>query len=521
MNKFFTKKRVIWLGIIIVLGGGIAFFVMGKKGSADNVQTELVKRQNLTQTVLSTGQVVSTTDLALSFQGNGVVKQVAVKEGDKVRAGQMLARLDLKNALASLTSAQGALDQAQANYAKVVAGAAGQDVAVTQEAVNIAQVSLDNARTSLEKIKTTQEQAVENARIQLLGLPVTIVPNQSNLSTIVPTVTGTYSGIEAGIYTLRLENSPSILYSVIGLESIFGVAGSRTTPTAFGSRGLRVQFSTTGNWYPGDTWTVEVPNTSYSTYSTYLGQYRAAQTTQAQTVQAAEAQVAAAEQTLAQAKAQLILKQAPARSFEVDSAKAQVTSARGQVAAAQAAVEDGTLRAPSDGTITLVDIKVGELATTQKQVMVLQDVAKLHIEANISEANIASLRSGQSVDVTFDALSPDKIFKATVQTINPASTVVSGVVNYKVVASIGTVAEIKPGMTANMTILVAQKENALSVPSAALLNRGGKQFVRLVNNSKTKTYNQIEIQTGMQADGGLVEVVSGLSEGESVVTYIK
>ena len=88
----------------------------------------------------------------------------------------------------------------------------------------------------------------------------------------------------------------------------------------------------------------------------------------------------------------------------------------------------------------------------------MQDVGNLHVEADVSEANIASVQTGQSVDVTFDALGPDRHFSGTVLTVNPASTVVSGVVDYLVKASLPNIPDIKPGMTANMTILVGAKK---------------------------------------------------------------
>ena len=106
------------------------------------------------------------------------------------------------------------------------------------------------------------------------------------------------------------------------------------------------------------------------------------------------------------------------------------------------------------------------------------------------------------------------------QTVNPASTVVSGVVNYKVVASLEKLDEIKPGMTANLTVLVGEKAGVLAVPQRAVIQNGKKQ-VRIVDDTTKKTYHEVEVQTGMEADGGLVEIVSGLSEGEEVVTFIK
>ena len=78
----------------MVVVGFIGYKIKSGKNNSGNIQTDTVKKQNLKQTVLATGQVVSSIDLDLSFKAGGVVKQVNVKEGDKVKAGQALAILD-------------------------------------------------------------------------------------------------------------------------------------------------------------------------------------------------------------------------------------------------------------------------------------------------------------------------------------------------------------------------------------------------------------------------------------------
>ncbi|MCL5071064.1 MAG: efflux RND transporter periplasmic adaptor subunit, partial [Actinobacteria bacterium] len=224
---------------------------------------------------------------------------------------------------------------------------------------------------------------------------------------------------------------------------------------------------------------------------------------------------------LQKAQSQLDLQKAPPTQADVDLAKAEILSAQGQVDSAQAALNNLIIIAPSSGTITQVDIKVGEQATSSKIVIVLQDIGNLHAEADVSEANVASLQIGQSIDYTFDALGPDQHFTGKVLTINPASTVISGVVNYKVKGSLDNIPNIKPGMTANMTTLVAKKDNALAVPSTAVINKDNKQYVRVIDNPKTKAYHQVQVQTGLQADGGLIEIISGLNEGQEIIVYMK
>jgi multidrug efflux pump subunit AcrA (membrane-fusion protein) len=95
------------------------------------------------------------------------------------------------------------------------------------------------------------------------------------------------------------------------------------------------------------------------------------------------------------------------------------------------------------------------------------------------------------------------------------------VVNYKVTVGLDKVDDVKPGMTANISILVASKDNAISVPLRAVLNKDGRKVVRVINDAKKKTFDEKEVTTGLEADGGVVEILSGLSEGQEVVTLIK
>ena len=231
--------------------------------------------------------------------------------------------------------------------------------------------------------------------------------------------------------------------------------------------------------------------------------------------------VASYKASLQTAEDNLTVKQATPRQEDIDLAKAQILSAQGQVDSANAFLNNSVIVAPEPGTITQVDVKVGEQATAMKEVIMLQNVSDLHAEADVSEANIATVQIGQPIDYTFDALGPDQHFAGKVLTINPASTVIAGVVDYLVKGSFENVPNIKPGMTANMTILVAQKKQVLAVPSTAVINKNSKNYVRVIDDAKSKTYHEVAVQIGLQADGGLVEVPSGLNDGQQIITYMK
>lgn len=503
MKNFFTKKRIIWASIILVVLAIIYF--SRSKTDLTAIQTDKVKKQDLKQTVLATGQVTSQTDLSLSFKTSGVVGKVAVKVGDVVKTGQVLASLEAKDAFARLTQAKGTYGQARANLQKILDGATNEDVAVSQ-------VALENAQKSLEDIKKQQATLVTNAYKTLLNSSLEAIPSSANTNNINLPVSGTYLGTEQGVYEIYQEGKT---FSVRGLENAGGQSFSTSVavPLAVGTRGLYVTFPSTTS-ASNDRWTITIPNTKAVSYVTNYNAYQSALENQRSAVTSAESAVASAQ-------AALNLKKAQARPADVEAAQAAVTSAYGQVLAAEADYENTIIRAPADGTITTVDVKQGELASATKQAIVLQDVNNLHIEADISEANIASIKLDQEVYLDFDALGSDRKFSAKVQKIDPASTLVSGVVKYKITVGLEKTSEIKPGMTANLSIITGDKKSVLVVPQRAVISRDDKEYVRVITNSEKKTYEEKEVTTGMEGDGGLVELTSGPSENQEIVVFIK
>jgi HlyD family secretion protein len=490
-NKILSKKRI-WIPLAIVLSVGI-FFLLNSNGNAKNTVTDTVKYTDLKQTVLSTGQVVSSTDLNLSFNMGGIVKSVKVKVGDVVRAGQVIATLDQSSELANLTSAKGALAAANARYKRTLEGATNEEIALSQ--------------ITLDQTKLTQNILVENAYKNLLNSTPEAVPKDGTQDDVAPTISGTYGlGKEGKIYLNVYYSSGGLSFSASGLTVGTGQVNT-VTPQPIGNSGLSITFPS--NAYIGSMdWVVEIPNKQASDYLTNYNAYQAA--------------LSQAKSAIDQSTAELAIKKASARQSDIDLANADIITAQGQVEQAQARYNDTMIKAPLDGTITSVDVKQGELATAQKEAFILQDVSNIYLEANVNEANIANMSVGMPIDVTYDAFGSDKIFKGVITKIDPSSTFVSGVVNYKITASVEKVDNLRPGMTANMTIKVKEKNHVLVIPSRSILiDTEGKKTVRLITNTKNKKFKEVPITTGLEGDGGMVEVTSGLNEGDEFVVLIK
>jgi HlyD family secretion protein len=504
--KRIIKKKRTWiiLGIILIVAG---YFIFRSTDNSKNIVSDFAKYIDLKQTVLATGQVTSETDLNLSFNANGIVKSIKVQVGDKVKTGQIIATLDQGAILAGLTSARGALAAANARLQKTLDGA-------SNEEISLAKIALASAKSDYENIKNTQDTLVDNAYNNLLNSAPEAVPSSGTNDYTAPTISGNYNLNKEGTIVLTISYAGSSAhFSVSGLVTGEGIV-TATTAQPIGNSGLYIKFPSTSNISFTD-WVITIPNIKAANYLTNYNAYQSA-------LKNRESSLSSAQSLIDQRTAELALKQAAARKSDIDLARADIISAQGQLESAQARYDDTIIRAPADGTITKIDIKIGELAQALKEAIVLQDISNIYLEANINEANIASLNIGMPIDVTYDAFGSDKIFKGTITKIDPSSTLVSGVVNYKVTASVEQVIGIKPGMTANMTIKANEKNHVLVVPSRAILtDKNGNKTIRLVTNTKTKEWTEAPIITGMEGDSGMIEVVSGLKDGDEYVVLIK
>ena len=160
-------------------------------------------------------------------------------------------------------------------------------------------------------------------------------------------------------------------------------------------------------------------------------------------------------------------------------AEAQVEKANAQVHQMQAALEQARvdlnrtiIRSPVTGTVISRSVDVGQTVAASLSSPTLftiaQDLTRMQVDTNVSEADVGSVAVGQVATFTVDAY-PGQVMHGTVREIRSAPIVVQNVVNYNAVIAVDNPEQkLKPGMTATVSILVAQRQNVLKIPKAAL-----------------------------------------------------
>jgi HlyD family secretion protein len=222
-------------------------------------------------------------------------------------------------------------------------------------------------------------------------------------------------------------------------------------------------------------------------------------------------------------------------------AEANVKIKQGALDKAKADLDHCTITSPIDGVVISRSVDVGQTVAASLQAPVIfaiaNDLTKMQIDANVAEADVGVVTIEQTVDFTVDAF-PGRTFHGKVVQVRNAPITVQNVVTYDTVIGVSNAdLKLKPGMTANVSIVVAQRENVLQLKNAALRYRppdatpaatkstssgrpsGGRerQSERTVYLLSGSSPNPVQIKTGI-SDGVVTEVVEGLKEGDLIVT---
>jgi HlyD family secretion protein len=157
---------------------------------------------------------------------------------------------------------------------------------------------------------------------------------------------------------------------------------------------------------------------------------------------------------------------------ELDVAKANIKLAQAQLARFQADLNNSVIRSPIDGVVIKRTIDLGQTVaasfTTPNLFQIARDLTKMQIDTSVSEADVGALKPGQRARFVVDAY-PDREFDASMRQFRLAANVLQNVVTYNVVLDVENKEELlKPGMTAQVRLVVGNRGNVLRIPTAAL-----------------------------------------------------
>jgi RND family efflux transporter MFP subunit len=544
IKTIFKKPlNIILMVAIIFAGAGIYMYkASNKESSYEFIE---VKKGEITQLVSVTGKVKPADSVDLAFEKSGKVASISVKVGDRILAGQQLASLSNADLAAQLAQAQASLDKEKVKLAELKAGTRPEELQIAQTTVENAEKTLTDAIANLANVKSKATIDLNNYYNDVKDIlndayidaddavnkqvdELFVGDNTSNPQLVFYTSSQAKSNAEYKRWragqelTLFKSDLDNLAQDQTSLDTAMVTAKSRlavvldflTSLSDAVNDASNVSSTTLANYkyYVNTARTnVNTAITSISTQEQYIATQKA---TNQSNISTAEASVNTAKNSLAKAQDELKLKQAGSTVEEIAAQEAQIKYAQANVQNYQASLTKTIIYSPINGVVTKKEAEVGEIVAANATVISVLSVAQFEVEANVSENEIAKVSLNDKIEMTLDALGPTEKFSGRVVEIDPAETIVSGVIYYKATSVFDVEdARIKSGMTVNLDIQTDKKEDVLYLPYYVVKERNGDRYVQVLENGKLK---EKIIKTGLEGET-MIEIIEGLAEGEKVV----
>lgn len=500
------KKTSIISVLVLFL---VLFFVY--KGGGGQSETLTVERGNIVEQVILTGKIKPVDEVKLAFDRSGKVSNTFVQVGSNVVVGQSLVTLDSAEIYAEYLRAEANIVSEQARLDELKRGTRPEEIAILESEVLNAQTALstaeDRLRTSLYEAYTKSDDAIRNNIDQFFSNPRTANPQ-----------------INVTINDAQLKNDINLMrFEIEGLlvawdknpqdtsrATIVRISNDLNTVKMFVAKVASAVNALSAN--------SSLSNTTVESYKASASSARNSLIAGQNSIGSSEERLNTTRSTLLIAQKNLNLKKVGASAEEVRAQEARVLQSQASLQAVGAQLSKMTLRSPLAGVVTQQDAKKGQIVSISTPVVSVISNNNLEIEANVSEISVGKVQIGNLVDITMDAFA-GKTFTGTVTYIEPAETIVDGVVNFKITIAFNeNYEQIKTGLSTNLSIKVAEVKDALRIAQYAITKREGKSYV---SKKEGKNIVEIEVTTGFRGSDGLVEVLSGLQVGDVVVLQDK
>ncbi len=563
----FVLQHKVMAGVLIlaIIGGGY----YGSKSifSNDNVvryATAQVQRGTLITSISGSGQVSASNQADIKPKVSGDVVYVGVKNGQEVKAGTLLVQIDSSDAQKAVRDAEISLETAKLELDKLL------------EPVD--ELDLLKAENSLAKAKETKQKAEDNITKSYEDAFNTIATAFLDLPTL---ITGLHDILYS--YELGYESGDRYSWNITVLTNSINYGSERnelekfinSAETAY--KTARTKYDANFENYKNvsrysdkevieallnetlettkamaetvknetnmlDFWVdyrsrrdlriydkVTEYQSDIKSYTSQINSHLISLLNIQRSLQDNRESILNAQRSIEELELSLAKLKAGPDELDIRAKKIAIQQKEDALLDAQQSLADHYVRAPFDGIIANLNVKKGESVSSNNAVATLITKQKI-AEITLNEVDIAQVKTGQKVNITFDAIENLNITGKVVET-DTLGTVSQGVVTYGVKIAFDTQDErVKPGMTLSANIITEVKQDVLMVPSSAIKQQGDISYVQVVaNDADIETNNTSgaiipqsslrvqQIQVGLSNDT-MTEVISGLKEGDIVIT---
>jgi len=477
--SFFSKKVLICAGMALA----VIIIVVIKFSDGTEKQTATVTRTDIVQEVAAAGKVKPSQSVNLGFDKSGRVANIYASIGETVKRGQIIATLESGEISADLAKARALLLEENIKLREIK----------NTDPISYNDAS-ENLNAALKKGFADADNAVRNKADQFFKN----IPDNPQFEISITSGNFTHYFNVPSDVKIEINNERKKVEEIL-------VSWQKTTIADKAISNLNAISVFLDKM-------AEAVNTFTSAdyaYDATVNSYKTA-------ISGARSDISGAISAIVTAKDKLNTAPTLGEGEQFESVLAQeakVSQAKAAISSLEASLGKSAIKAPFDGIITLQDAKVAGAISMGETLVSIISQNEMYIEANISEIHIGKIAVNNPVSITLDAF-PAEEFLGAVSYIEPGDVVIDGIVNYKIrVALNNPDTKIKSGLTANLKIQTAKKENVLAIPLYAVLKENEQNFVNKVVNRNAQ---KIPVALGITGNNGLVEILSDLNEGDTV-----
>lgn len=504
---------IIFISCVIAFGVYQVFF---KKEKPAFTLAE-VSRGDIFQEISETGIVSRGEEINLTFKNAGRIEKIYVKVGDLVESGQELARLETTQLSIQLVEAKANTEAQKAKLTELQKGTSAEEIKISRNLLDKAKAELDNLYKDTLTILNEDYNLADNgirqriAELFLYRAEATI-PYYELTYKYCDSQAGSDATAQRKISENELNLWQSELQNLNDNQNVLDEALIKA------EEHLKMFQNFLNRLNDTLTTDCELSSEDISKINTYKSAANLSLTdinTALSSVYSQRKAIEAQKIIVQNYQEELNLKLAGATLEQIAYQEAQVKQAEAKVALLEIQFEEATLKSPTEGEITKTNKREGEMVqpVLAESIISLLPLKPFQIKVDIYEEDIVNINIDHSVDITLVAF-PNRKFNGKVISINPAEKLIEGIVYYETTIDLESPPqEIKPGMTADISIKKILKANVLVIPEAAIERKNGKSIVLVL---KGKTFEEREVEIGVEGSDEMVEVISGLKEGETV-----
>lgn len=489
-RKPLSKKQIIIISAAVAVAAAVAVFAVVKKSSKKKsdgeTATARVTRGSISRVLEGSGTLEAIDQYEVSALVSGDVTADFFEEGDMVSKDQVLYKIDASSIEKNIDKAQNALSQSKMSYSEAVEAYSDLTVSAPCKGV-IKTLYIKNG----DDIKTG-DRVCDIVDSDTMTLEIKFLSSQAG---------GIYSGQAANI---EMTGGGGSYMGTVKTVSSGSTVNSLGVPVT----NVEISVTNPGAITTGDTATAVVGGTACAEPGTFKYYHEETVTAKAsgkvRSLSLIEGDRVSAGRTILTIESSSV-------SNQVKKSALSVSDAELSLKGLQDDLDQYSISSPIAGKVIQKTVKAGDKVASQQgstSMAVIADLSALTMTMNIDELDISSVKVGQDVEVTADALE-NQVFHGVVNKVSVIGTSQNGVTTYPVEVLLSDVenTDLIPGMNVSATIVLEKKDDVLLIPTTAV-KRGNK--VKMLGSGE-----EVEIETGID-DGTQVEVLSGLSEGDQV-----